>query len=230
MDLSSRAGSRPGSTCVGKVLGCLPVAVIPRWSWKNKTRGGDQISTSRDSDDLSEGETLRSGFHRRGIDIDAATVLIEADFPFDQGENGVIAAQADIAARTPFRPTLTNDDVARDDEFTAELLNPQPLAVGFAPVPCGALPLLVSHFFSNLSKTNSGFVKSLRSIGVVRPAKQPRTREIATSPDSRRKCTVDNEGNRKRPDYLAQFPQVHPPEHPARKSLLSNCLQQTGRR
>src|SRR5690606_13103037 len=59
----------------------------------------------------------------------------ELDIAGGGGEERVVAAHADIAARMKLGAALAHDDVAGDDGFATELLHAQPLAGGIAAVP-----------------------------------------------------------------------------------------------
>ena len=53
---------------------------------------------------------------------------------FDQGINRIVLAHADIFAGLPLGAALTDDDVAGDHMFAAELLDAEPFAGCIAPV------------------------------------------------------------------------------------------------
>ena len=55
-------------------------------------------------------------------------IAVEVDVAVDQCENGVIAADSDIAPGMPLGATLADDDISGNDRFAAEFLNAQPLA------------------------------------------------------------------------------------------------------
>src|ERR1700733_1419970 len=65
--------------------------------------------------------------------------------PVDQGENGMIAAEADVASGIPLGAALTHQDVAGDDFLTAELLDAEAPAFGVAPVAGRAACLFMCH-------------------------------------------------------------------------------------
>ena len=60
-----------------------------------------------------------------GDDVDDLAVVTDAELhaAVGQREQGVILAHADVLARVEVGATLTNDDVAGDDGFAAELLD-----------------------------------------------------------------------------------------------------------
>ena len=62
-----------------------------------------------------------------GQDVDAAAFLIEVDSAVFQGEDGVIAAETDVAAWAPFGAALADQDVTGDDCFAAEFLDSETL-------------------------------------------------------------------------------------------------------
>src|ERR1700730_8797393 len=73
--------------------------------------------------------------HRHHRHVDAAFGFgAELDVTVHEGEQGVIPAQPDIAARMPLGAALARQNVARDDALTAENLEPEALAVGVAAV------------------------------------------------------------------------------------------------
>src|SRR6187551_1543261 len=49
--------------------------------------------------------------------------FLEGNAAVDEREQGMILAHADIGARIEFRAALTHQDVARNDDFAAELLH-----------------------------------------------------------------------------------------------------------
>ena len=53
------------------------------------------------------------GFNRS--DVDAAAIAVEEDVAFHEGEDGVVFADADVAAGMPFGATLAENDVAGND-------------------------------------------------------------------------------------------------------------------
>src|SRR5271165_2179284 len=72
------------------------------------------------------------GLHR---DMHLALGLTsEFHLAVDQGEDRVVTAQADVAARIPLSASLTNQDVARDDGLAAELFDAQAPTFSIAPV------------------------------------------------------------------------------------------------
>ncbi len=57
----------------------------------------------------------------------------------------MVLADANIATRDPLGATLTNDDVAGDDDFATVFLHAETLAVAVASVLDGTLSFLMSH-------------------------------------------------------------------------------------
>ncbi len=56
------------------------------------------------------------------------------DLTFDHRKDRVIAAHADIGARMPFGAALAQNDITRDDMFTAKLLYAQSAACTVTPI------------------------------------------------------------------------------------------------
>jgi len=69
-----------------------------------------------------------------GVDVDAATVAVEADVTFGQGKQGPVAADADIAAGEETRAALADDDAAGGDEFAAKSFHAEPFTDAVASV------------------------------------------------------------------------------------------------
>src|SRR5690606_35188486 len=72
-------------------------------------------------------------FRRRGLRLDgdrgaAVAGGMERHRAFDQREQRVVLADADIAAGMPFGAALADDDVAGDDALAAELLHAEAAA------------------------------------------------------------------------------------------------------
>jgi hypothetical protein len=59
---------------------------------------------------------------------------LERDATLDLGEQGVVRAHADIKAGMPGGAALTRNDVAGNDDFPAERLDTEALALGIATV------------------------------------------------------------------------------------------------
>src|SRR5690606_32160645 len=64
------------------------------------------------------------------------------------GKEGMVLAHPDIDARMPLGAALTDDDVARNHGFAAELLDAEALGFGIATVTRGTASFLVCHGFS----------------------------------------------------------------------------------
>ena len=93
---------------------------------------------------------LRSGNggdrRREHVHLDlAAGALAERHDAVGGGEQGVVAADADILAGIHLGAALTDQDVARQDFLAAEALHAEPLAVGIAAVARGAACFFVCH-------------------------------------------------------------------------------------
>src|SRR5699024_5076607 len=85
-----------------------------------------------------------SGLHQHVDDL-AAPAAAELDFATGQGEQGVVPATADVAARVEPGATLADDDLTGLHGLASEALHTQPLGVGVAAVPGGARALLGCH-------------------------------------------------------------------------------------
>ena len=66
--------------------------------------------------------------------IDATAVAIENNNAISQGEQGVVATNADIAARVIAGAALTNQNVAGENRGAAVGFDAEPLAAGIAAV------------------------------------------------------------------------------------------------
>ena len=60
--------------------------------------------------------------------IDATSFLIEVNIAIGLGVDGVILAHVDVVTRVPLGATLADDDVACDDDLTAEFLDAETFA------------------------------------------------------------------------------------------------------
>src|SRR5262245_60887312 len=87
------------------------------------------------------GSASRPGDHSRrlrprrlGDDVDAAALAVERDHAVGQREQGVVAADADVAAGVVARAALPHDDSAGAHRLPAVHLDAQPLRVGIAAV------------------------------------------------------------------------------------------------
>lgn len=94
-------------------------------------------------------------------DVDASSLLVEHDMPVDDSEQGVIVALSHAASRTPFGAALTDQNVARGDDFAAEFFDAAALCVGIAAVAAGSLTFLMCHFFTRMV----GFLEVQENIG-----------------------------------------------------------------
>ena len=77
--------------------------------------------------------------------VDAATTTIKLNPAIHEGEDGVIAAKADVPAGNELRSALADDDIAGDDDLSAEFLDAKTLALAVATVFDGSLSFLVGH-------------------------------------------------------------------------------------
>src|SRR5437660_120206 len=76
-----------------------------------------------------------------GLDVDAPPLAVEVDCAGGQGEEGVVAAEADVAAGVEAGAALADDDAAGLDRLAAEDLHAEALAVRLAAVAAGTLTL-----------------------------------------------------------------------------------------
>src|SRR3546814_9903881 len=67
-------------------------------------------------------------------ELSAELALVEGHAAFDEREQRVILADADIAARIEFGAALAHEDVARNGDFAAELLHAETTACRIATV------------------------------------------------------------------------------------------------
>ena len=81
----------------------------------------------------------------RGIDVNAPVAAVEADVAVGEGEEGVIAAHADVIAGVEFGAALTDEDGAGGDELTAVAFHAEALAVTVAAVTCRSLTFFMCH-------------------------------------------------------------------------------------
>ena len=72
----------------------------------------------------------------RGIDVNPPVAAIEADVAVGKGEEGVIAAHADVVAGVEFGAALADEDGAGGNKLTAVAFHAETLAVAVAAVPC----------------------------------------------------------------------------------------------
>src|SRR5262245_6060157 len=88
---------------------------------------------------------LCGGPGRRGDDVDPTSLPIEGHDAVGEGEQGVVLAATDVAARVIARPALADDDAAGANGFATVDLDAEALAVRFPVVAGRALALLVCH-------------------------------------------------------------------------------------
>ena len=91
------------------------------------------------------------GAHLDGIDIDAATVLVETHFAFDEGVNRVITTNTDVLAGVPLGAALAEDDVAGNNFLAAKFFHSAALALAIATVLDATLSFFMGH--DSLGKT-----------------------------------------------------------------------------
>src|SRR5689334_17713672 len=90
-----------------RAAGLMPAGV------RTRRAGGDEPRRSLFCFD--QRSLVRCGFGR--LDVDATPFLIEVHFAFDQREDRVVAAEADVAAGAPARAALADDDIPRNDSL-----------------------------------------------------------------------------------------------------------------
>src|SRR5688572_20514297 len=90
---------------------------------------------------------------RVDADLVAALVLVlELHDAFDEREDRVVVAHADVGARMPLRSALADNDVAGDHALAAELLDAAVFRIAVAPVSRRADAFLMSHMAASLSE------------------------------------------------------------------------------
>ena len=89
--------------------------------------------------------SLRGSGSEDLVDVDAAAFAVEADGACDDGEDGVVTAEADAFTGGPFGAALADDDVAGDDLLAAVFFDTEAFAAAVATVFDGTLTFLVSH-------------------------------------------------------------------------------------
>src|SRR5574337_1285828 len=83
---------------------------------------------------------------------------VELDGAFGGGEQGVVAAHADVAAGVIDGAALAHQDVAGNDGLAAELLDAEAAAFGVAAVAGRTACLFMSHSLSPISPTSVGLL------------------------------------------------------------------------
>lgn len=81
--------------------------------------------------------SLRGGGFLHGVDADFVArlaLVLELHHAVDERVDGVVGAQADVAAGVPFCAALADDDVASDDAFAAVLFDATILRIAVAAV------------------------------------------------------------------------------------------------
>jgi len=90
--------------------------------------------------DLASAVILKCGLVGGGCDglnrhdIDASLGLFELDLAINEGEEGPIAAGADIATGDKLGAALADQDAASRYKFAAERLDAQPTCIAITPV------------------------------------------------------------------------------------------------
>ncbi len=93
---------------------------------------------------------------------DAHALAMEQDTPRALGKQSVVPSQADVGARMELGAALSHYDAAGSDGLAAVALDAAELRVAVAPVPCGALAFLMSHWCS----------PSVSLLALVRPVRR----------------------------------------------------------
>ena len=88
---------------------------------------------------------VRSVGERWGCHIHATTFAVEFDFAIDEGENRVIATDADVTTGMELCSALADDDVPGNHGLAAEFFHAEALAARVASVFDGALSFLMGH-------------------------------------------------------------------------------------
>src|SRR4051812_6273756 len=91
------------------------------------------------------GRGRRRRRRRHDMDRHLLARLVEAHRAVDQGEQGVVLADADILALVELGAALADDDVAGEDLLAAELLDAQAPTGGIAAVARAAACLFMCH-------------------------------------------------------------------------------------
>jgi hypothetical protein len=95
------------------------------------------------------GHRFEAGGDLRRDDVDELTTLVttrlERDGAIDQGEQGVVAAEADANTCVELGTALADDDVAGFDSLATIDLNAQVLGVRVATVAAGTYAFLMCH-------------------------------------------------------------------------------------
>src|SRR5436190_11960685 len=90
-------------------------------------------------------ERLAGSAVRDDVDDAAALALAESDRAVDQCEQGVVAADADVAARVELGAALADDDRASRELRAAEHLHAEALGVRVTTVAGGPASLCLGH-------------------------------------------------------------------------------------
>src|SRR5262249_30257971 len=83
-------------------------------------------------------------------------LLIKENGAVGEGEEGIVAAAADVAAGEELGSPLPDDDAAGADGLPAVDLHAQVLWIGIAAIAAGALALLVCHDYLSLNEAARG--------------------------------------------------------------------------
>lgn len=79
------------------------------------------------------------------INVHATTGAVEANGTVNEGEDGVVASETDVAARKILGATLTDDDVSGDNALGTEFLHAKTLADAVASVLDASLSFFMGH-------------------------------------------------------------------------------------
>lgn len=92
-------------------------------------------------------EMMRLGRLSEGRHVDALALAVEEHLAVHEGEQGPIAAGADVLARDKLRTALTHDDAAGADDMAAIFFHAKTLADAIASVAATALSFFMCHKF-----------------------------------------------------------------------------------
>src|SRR5690348_633997 len=97
---------------------------------------------------LAAGTASVGGFHRQRVHrYEGASLArgVETDLPVGEGEERMVAAEADILAWVIGGAPLPHEDVAGEHDLAAELLHPEAAAFGVASVARRTACFLMGH-------------------------------------------------------------------------------------
>jgi hypothetical protein len=138
-------GAASGS-CPGP---CADITKIPRQTKAYTGAGGNK----KEEEETPQVLRLSSGFRGDGFrdrnDLHGSLgFLVEFDVTVAQGEDGEIAAEADVLARMNVRTALSDDDAASGDELTAVGFDSTHFRFAVAAVTAAGLAFFMCHFRS----------------------------------------------------------------------------------